>query len=98
LPSITGYAVRREIIYAGTPPSIVSARKTPLAEEAKRRDKPLPPNGPVSPSAIPGRVEIGCPLNERERGEQLDGRMKKGIRTMFQWGRKKCPHESVGWI
>jgi hypothetical protein len=52
------------------------------------REKPLPPNGPMSPSTIPGRVEIGCQLEEWERGKRVDGKKKKGIRILFKLGKK----------
>jgi hypothetical protein len=56
--------------------------------QARMREKPLPPNGPMSPSTIPGRVEIGCQLEEWERGKRVDGKKKKGIRILFKLGKK----------
>jgi hypothetical protein len=42
----------------------------------------------MSPSTIPGRVEIGCQLEEWERGKRVDGKKKKGIRILFKLGKK----------
>jgi hypothetical protein len=84
---IPGSVVRHEVTYAGTPLSNSPAPRISLAE-ARRKEKPLPPNGPMSPSTIPGRVEIGSSLRDWEKNNFVGGKKKKGICVLFRWCKK----------
>lgn len=55
-------------------------------------EKPLPPMGPMSPSAIPGRVEMGIGYDEFEERRQEEAKKRRGIRVLFRWGKKDCGH------
>ncbi|KAF7876328.1 hypothetical protein EAF04_001421 [Stromatinia cepivora] len=55
--------------------------------DAKLRAKPLPPLGPMAPSAIPGVVEIGSTHEDSIPRSQL--RAKKSFAKFFRKGRKE---------
>jgi len=55
------------------------------------REKALPPNGPISPSAVPGKVEIGCADRWEGGGEEEKRRRRTGVSGLFRWGRcREC--------
>ena len=83
---IPGSVIRQQITYKGTPISNTPPVATISLAEARRREKPLPYIMPLSPSAVPGFVEIGvraevCP---EELGDQ---RKKKTFGDWFRWGK-----------
>jgi len=63
----------------------------------RRRQKPLPPVGPISPSAIPGKVEIGCAVSrwelERERAMEEERQKRKGVRGFLKYGWKSKSYQ-----
>jgi hypothetical protein len=52
------------------------------------REKPLPPMGPMSPSAIPGRVEIGIGYDDFDDRREEEMKKRKGFKVLFRWGKK----------
>jgi hypothetical protein len=53
--------MRHDVTFDGTPISFSPRAKHISLDEARRRAKPLPPLGPMSPSAVRGAVELECP-------------------------------------
>jgi len=66
-------------------------------ELERRRQKPLPPMGPISPSAIPGKVEIGCTVSrwelERERAIDEEKQKRKGLKGFLKYGWKSQSYQ-----
>lgn len=62
-------------------------------EEARRRAKPLPPLGPMSPSVLRGVVEIGSGSREgqdwRAGRELAPEKRKRGFNRLFRRGKKE---------
>ncbi|ESZ90598.1 hypothetical protein SBOR_9017 [Sclerotinia borealis F-4128] len=80
-------AVRRNIINnSGTTRSNSRMTRISLAD-SKLRAKPLPPLGPMAPSAIPGVVEIGSTREDPIPRSQL--RSKKSFAKFFWKGKKE---------
>ena len=82
--------------YDGTPISSSTRAKNISLEEARRRAKPLPPLGPMSPSILRGVVEIGTPKGADEWGREIkferedrEGeKRKRGFSALFKWSKK----------
>lgn len=55
-------------------------------QEELWKEKPLPPNGGMSPSAVRGRVEIGC--ERREAVEDQREQRRRGFSTLFKWNKR----------
>lgn len=85
---IPGSVNRHTVTYEGVPIFDKPAVQTISLAEARRREKPLPPMGPMSPSAIPGRVEIGLGIGYEDGGREEEVRKSRGFRVLFRWGRK----------
>lgn len=60
--------------------SITSQHSLISLTEARRRAKPLPPLGPMSPSVVKGVVEIGDP---RQKGDEVVEKRKRGLSGLF---------------
>jgi hypothetical protein len=58
---IPGSVMRHDVTFDGTPISFSPRAKHISLDEARRRAKPLPPLGPMSPTAVRGAVELECP-------------------------------------
>jgi len=62
-----------------------------------RTQKPLPPIGPISPSAIPGKVEIGGGVSrwelERERAMEEEKQKRKGFKGFLKYGWKSKSYQ-----
>jgi hypothetical protein len=58
---IPGSVMRHEVTFDGTPISFSPRAKNISLDEARRRAKPLPPLGPMSPSVVRGVVELETP-------------------------------------
>lgn len=56
--------------------------------DARRRQKPLPPMGPMSPSTVPGRVEIGIGSDDSKSLREADSKKRKGFGVFFKWGKQ----------
>jgi hypothetical protein len=88
---IPGTVNKYTVTYDGVP---IATERRPLETislaEAIRREKPLPPMGPMSPSAVPGRVEIGAGYEDFDdrREEGGGGKKRKGFRILFKWGKR----------
>jgi hypothetical protein len=76
--------------------SLAEARKRNGSEDSTssgsgwklcEKNKALPPPGPMSPSTIPGRVEIGCEKRGDYKEESEKNRMRS-FSELFRWGRK----------
>jgi hypothetical protein len=86
-PIIPGSVTRHEVTYAGTPLSSAPRAQIISLDEARRRAKPLPPLGPMSPSIVRGVVEIGG--SERMGDREVNGgdagkeRRKRGLSGLF---------------
>ncbi|KAE8447985.1 hypothetical protein EG329_009908 [Mollisiaceae sp. DMI_Dod_QoI] len=92
---IPGSVTRHEVTYEGTPISSSQRAKNISLEEARRRAKPLPPLGPMSPSILKGVVEIGTPKGIDEFGRELRfeeskdvEKKKRGFSGLFKWSKK----------
>ncbi len=79
--------------YGGAPiPCRPNVRVISL-EEARRREKPLPPLGPMSPSVVQGKVEIGLGIREGARAPgivptSVEVRKKRGLSSLFRKSRR----------
>lgn len=94
-PIIPGSVTRYEVTYAGTPLSHAPRAQIISLDEARRRAKPLPPLGPMSPSTVKGVVEIG-PGSDREVRRGVDGlgvateKRKRGFSGLFRRSKKEA--------
>ncbi|KUJ10766.1 uncharacterized protein LY89DRAFT_723346 [Mollisia scopiformis] len=88
---IPGSVSRHEVTYGGTPLSSSQRAKNISLEEARRRAKPLPPLGPMSPSVLKGVVEIGGGKERDEWGRVVEKEevKKRGFGGFFKWRREK---------
>lgn len=89
---IPGSVTWHEVTYDGTPISCSARAKNISLDEARRRAKPLPPLGPMSPSVIQGVVEIGSPCADDEFGadiRELEGKKRRGFSGLFKRGHRK---------
>ena len=66
-------------------PNISLAEAKVREAEARARQKPLPPIGPISASMVPGRVEIGDCGGEKEVGRPKE-KERGGLRALWAWG------------
>lgn len=85
---IPGSVVRQQITYKGTPISYNPPVATISLAEARRREKPLPYIMPLSPSAVPGFVEMGSRA-EVCAEERRELRKKKTFGDLFRWGKRQ---------
>jgi hypothetical protein len=89
---LPGSVQRSRVTYAGAPiPQRPNVRIISL-EEA-RREKPLPPLGPMSPSVVQGKVEIGLGIREGARAPGIvpvpvEVRKKRGLSSLFRRSRR----------
>ena len=84
---IPGSVLRQQVTYRGTPISIAPPLATIPLAEARRRDKPLPYIMPLSPSAVPGYVEMGSRAESCVE-EKKPLREKKTFGDMLRWGKR----------
>jgi len=88
-----GSVNKHTVTYEGVPISDRPPVQTISLAEAQRREKPLPPMGPMSPSAIPGRVEIGIGCDDFDDQREEEEKKRKGFKVLFRWG-KRNPSQS----
>jgi hypothetical protein len=89
---IPGSVMRHEVTFDGTPISFSGRAKNISLDEARRRAKPLPPLGPMSPSVVRGVVELESPHATDEFGidvKDYDGRRRRGFSGLFKREKKK---------
>lgn len=84
---IPGSVVRQQVTYKGTPISNAPPVATISLAEARRREKPLPYVMPMSPSAVPGFVEMESKA-EACAEEKKELSKKKTFGDLFR--RSKC--------
>jgi hypothetical protein len=89
---IPGSVIRQQVTYKGTPISNAPPVATISLAEARRREKPLPYIMPMSPSAVPGFVEMGSRA-EVCAEEKRELRKKKTFGDLFR--RSKRPDVRV---
>jgi hypothetical protein len=83
--------MRHEVTYDGTPISFSPRPRIISLDEARRRAKPLPPLGPMSPSAVQGVVEMGTSNGVDVVGtglKEFEGK-RKGFGGLFKRTCKK---------
>lgn len=85
---IPGSVFRQQIMYKGTPISCAPPVATISLAEARRREKPLPFIMPISPSIVPGFVEMECKAEVCEE-ERRELRKKKTFADLFRWGKRQ---------
>jgi hypothetical protein len=84
---VHGSVVRQQLTYKGTPISHAPPVATISLAEARRREKPLPFIMPISPSIVPGYVEMGS-RTEICAEERRELRKKKTFGDLFRWGKR----------
>ena len=85
---IPGSVARQQLTYKGTPISNAPPVATISLAEARRREKPLPYIVPMSPSAVPGFVEMGS-KTEVCADETRDLKKKKTFGDLFRWSKRQ---------
>jgi hypothetical protein len=78
--------MRHEVTFDGTPISFSARAKNFSLDEARRRAKPLPPLGPMSPSVVRGVVELETPSVVDEFGtdaKDVQGKRRRGFSGLF---------------
>jgi len=85
---IVGSVVKHEVTFNGIPLSSTTPMRPISLSEARRRAKPLPPLGPMSPSIVPGLVEIEDVSQNYDFESR--GRLKKGrgLSKLFKKGQR----------
>jgi hypothetical protein len=89
---IPGSVMRHEVTFDGTPISCSPRAKNITLDEARKRAKPLPPLGPMSPSVVQGVVEIGSPygVDEFESDvKETECKKRRGFTGLFKKGNRK---------
>jgi len=89
---LPGSVMRHEVTYDGTPMSCSARAKNISLDEARRREKPLPPLGPLSPSVVQEVVEIGSPYDADEFGADVKEpgcKKKRCFSGLFKRGNRK---------
>jgi hypothetical protein len=89
---IPGSVMRHEVTFDGTPISFSGRAKNISLDEARRRAKPLPPLGPMSPSVVRGVVELETPYGIDEFGmdaREVERKKNRGFSGLFKRDKKK---------
>ncbi|KAN0102093.1 hypothetical protein V8E51_012603 [Hyaloscypha variabilis] len=89
---IPGSVMRHEVTFDGTPISFSARAKNISLDEARRRAKPLPPLGPMSPSVVRGVVELETPYVVDEFGvdsKDVECKRRRGFSGLFKREKRK---------
>ena len=89
---IPGSVMRHEVTFDGTPISFSGRAKNISLDEARRRAKPLPPLGPMSPSVVRGVVELETTYGVDDfgiDGRDFDSKRRRGFSGLFKREKKK---------
>jgi hypothetical protein len=84
--------MRHEVTFDGTPISFSARAKNISLDEARRRAKPLPPLGPMSPSVVRGVVELETPYVVDEFGvdsKDVECKRRRGFSGLFKREKRK---------
>jgi hypothetical protein len=86
--------MRHEVTFDGTPISFSARARNISLDEARKRAKPLPPLGPMSPSVVRSFVELETAYGVDEfgmdaRDPEKRRRRRRGFSGLFKREKKK---------